>query len=104
MRKVFKDRTRIAHTSKERYGSDTGLIDKFGFRILVGDMYQFNEAYSGIVLYNSSAKEYQLMFGKWYGDNPYDYKSYGKSISLRNDNGMSKHLVPMNDMDPYSQF
>lgn len=78
-------------------GSDTGLKDKNGTVIRFGDYVKLTyKPYKGIVLFDEMAGEIRLLWGKWYGDDEYDYKSYGKAWTLPQDNGMRMHLEVCN--------
>lgn len=74
----------------ERPGSDTGLLDMNGCNLRVGDYIIVDERVqsSGILLYSPSIRKYGAFRGRWYGENVYDHRSYGKMTIINDDNGM----------------
>ena len=103
-RKILTKRVKhTPHNKLERIGMPTGILDCNGHEILTGEMYVIKNHrlngihlmdYTGIVLYHRKWGQYALLFGRWYGDNPYDADNYGKSIAIPKDNGMRMELCP----------
>lgn len=91
-------KTREPKTQKsERWhiGEPTGLLDCNGDKITLGDVYTLKGTdYKGRVLYHDEQKCFALFFGQWYGEDKYDWHSYGKMIEIPRDNGMRMELVP----------
>lgn len=91
MRKILKNNSkskRMNGTSRGRVGTITVLQDKNKNFLVVGDKVRYGE-HQGILLYEPERKGYgvALDYSRWYGDNKYDAKSYGKFVSIPIDNG-----------------
>lgn len=73
---------------KGKIGTPLSLIDKNRQQLFVGDELQYGQ-YHGILLYNPASEQYgiALDYSKWYSDNKYDIKAYGKFIAIPMDNG-----------------
>lgn len=71
-----------------RLGAETPLLDKNGNRLHVGDKIKYDEDI-GYLLGEPLDKVYCFVYeySRWYGDNIYDYTSYGKAATVPVDNG-----------------
>lgn len=79
----------------ERPGLCTGIIDRFGNELLTGDrILSIADGLDGRLLYSRHAKQFRFCYSysMWYGDDPYDADSYGKSFNIPTDNGMKMHI------------
>lgn len=82
------------HKTKEgQIGTILGIQDKNDNWLLCGDTIKRNDN-TGIILYDPELKTYDiyLTYSRWYGDDIYDPKSYGKALSLPMDNGAKMQL------------
>lgn len=91
MRKIlrkYNKSKRIKGTPEGKIGTILGLMDKNGKFLVVGDEIQYGK-HKGILLYEPERKRYgvALDYSRWYGDNKYDIKSYGKFVNIPMDNG-----------------
>lgn len=79
-----------------RLGAETPLLDKNGNKLHVGDKIEYDEDI-GYLLSEPSDKIYCFVYkySNWYGDDIYDYTSYGKAATIPVDNGarMSLKLI-----------
>ena len=81
-------------TPKPRYhiGDVTGIQDKNGRYLCVGDKVRYGE-YTGRFLLNyNNYFVLAIDYSKWYGDNVLDLDSYGKAIFIPDDNGGKMNL------------
>lgn len=79
-----------------RIGTILGIQDINNRWLKVGDKVKIlSNNTDGRILWNDDQKEYHIYYSysMWYGINEYDVKSYGKSVSIRLDNGKKNDLV-----------
>lgn len=84
------------HAIEERPGSITGIQDKHGDFVRVGDKVQFvgkRHSYTGILLYHRHHKCYGIFFYPEKMDyNVYDQDSYMCFVGIPTDNGSKMNL------------
>lgn len=70
------------------YGIPIGIHDKNGKELCIGDKILYGGV-ACIVLWDSDCLCYRafLLSSKWYGENDYDFNSYGKCYELSADEG-----------------
>lgn len=88
---------RLSGVKKGRIGTPLPIVDKNNKPLAVGDSIRYGE-YRGILLYCIDTDEYviALDYSMWYGDDPYDFDSYGKAIKIPMDNGARIDLEKYN--------
>ena len=88
--KMKKWNAKLSH----KIGTPLGIHDKNKNELSVGD-YVYYKGDKCIILWNSNFKQFEAMLCRslWYGDNPYDENSYGKSNELRADDGCRMEIT-----------
>lgn len=92
-RKILNRRERLNGSAKQRVGTILGIHDKNGEPLRVGDRVMYR-GFEGVILYSLSCEEYLFYYSysKWYGDNIYDSRNYGKIAHIPMDDGARMEL------------
>lgn len=91
-----KKSNRINGTQEGKVGTILGIQDKNNEWLKVGDKVMIlSNDIEGRILWNEAQKEYHIFYSysMWYGSDEFDTKSYGKSVSIRLDNGDKNNLL-----------
>lgn len=85
---------------KQKYpiGTPLNIHDRDRNELYIGDKVRIiSEDVDGIILYNNAFNEVCIFYSysRWYGDDIYNPKSYGKCTTLKLDDGMRMNLVKL---------